>query len=310
MSNVREAQIKKQSSRSGRGKKLFFMAVPFMLLTFAFSYVPLFGWLYAFFDYKIGRNLLDCDFVGLSHFMRIVKNPSEFLKVLRNTLAMSSLSLLMSPLPAIFAILLNELRGSRRKRFIQTMTTLPNFISWIIVYSLTFAIFSTDGMLSNLFRVFGQEGNSYNPLADGEHVWTVQLLLHIWKSLGWNSIIYIAAISGIDQELYDAADVDGAGKLQKILHITVPGLIPTFFVLLLLSISNLLSNGFDQYFVFHNALVADKIEVLDYYVYKIAILTNQYSRSIAIGMTKSLISILLLFGANTLSKKVRGESII
>ncbi len=310
MLKTKQGRPQKQMVKSNRGRRLFFMILPFMLLTFAFSYVPLFGWLYAFFDYKIGRSLFECSFVGLEHFREIISNPTEFLKVLRNTLVMSGLSLLVSPLPALFAILLNELRGRRRKKAVQTLTTLPNFISWIIVYSLTFAIFSTDGMLSNLFRLFGLEGNSYNPLSDGEHVWLVQLLLHIWKSLGWNAIIYIAAISGIDQELYDAADVDGAGKLQRILHITIPGLTPTFFVLLLLAISNLLNNGFDQYFVFHNAIVADKIEVLDYYVYKIAILTNQYSKSIAIGMAKSLISILLLFGANTLSKKVRGESIV
>lgn len=310
MTKLQKGNLQKQNGEASRGKRLFFMVLPFMLLSFAFCYVPLFGWLYAFFDYKIGKSLLSCDFVGLAHFQKILGNPEEFLKVLRNTLVMSGLNILTSPLPALFAILLNELRGKRRKKAVQTLTTLPNFISWIIVYSLTFAIFSTDGMLSNLFRVFGMEGNSYNPLSDGKNVWIVQLILQIWKGLGWNAIIYIAAISGIDQELYDAADVDGAGKIQRIIHITVPGLTPTFFVLLLLSISNLLSNGFDQYFVFHNAIVADKIEVLDYYVYKIAILTNQYSRSIAIGMAKSFMSVLLLFAANTFSKKVRGESIV
>lgn len=310
MTKHEKGNLQKHGREASRGKRLFLMVLPFMLLSFAFCYVPLFGWLYAFFDYKVGRSLFSCEFVGFEHFRKILSNPTEFLTVLRNTLVMSGLNILLSPLPALFAILLNELRGKRRKKLVQTMTTLPNFISWIIVYSLTFAIFSTDGMLSNLFRMFGAAGNSYNPLSDGKNVWIVQMLLNIWKSLGWNAIIYIAAISGIDQELYDAANVDGAGKLQRIIHITVPGLTSTFFVLLLLSISNLLSNGFDQYFVFHNAIVADKIEVLDYYVYKIAILTNQYSRSIAIGMAKSLISVLLLFAANTFSKKVRGESIV
>ena len=149
-----------------------------------------------------------------------------------------------------------------------------------------------------------------NPLGNGKIVWIFQLLLHIWKTLGWSAIIYIAAISGIDSELYDAASVDGASRFQKIRYVTVPGLYSTFFVLLLLSISNILNNGFDQYFVFFNALVADKIEVLDYYVYKIGILTNDYSLSIAIGMFKSFISVTLLFLANALSRRVRGESIV
>ncbi|HJD29744.1 MAG TPA: ABC transporter permease subunit, partial [Candidatus Blautia avicola] len=131
-----------------------------------------------------------------------------------------------------------------------------------------------------------------------------------WKSLGWNSIIYIASIAGIDSELYDAAHVDGANRMQTIRHIIIPGLYTTFFVQLLLAISNMLSNGFEQYFVFYNPLTADKIEVLDYYVYKIGVLTNDYPQSIALGMGKTVISVILLFSANWLSKKVRGESIV
>ena len=134
--------------------------------------------------------------------------------------------------------------------------------------------------------------------------------LNIWKTLGWSSIIYIAAIVGIDGELFDAARVDGANKLKTIWHITIPGIMPTYVVMFLLGVSNILSNGFDQYFMFYNSVVADKIEVLDYYVYKVGFLINDYPYSITLGMLKSLISILLLFVANTLSKKVRGESIV
>ena len=168
---------------SHQGKRLLFMALPFMILAFAFSYVPLFGWTYAFFNYKIGRPLFESQFVGFKNFAVILKNPAEFLKIMRNTLALSGYNLILSPLPAIFAIFLNELDGKRARRGIQTLTTLPNFISWIITYSLVFAIFSTDGMLNNLFKLLGGNGNSYNPLSDKYHVWLVQAILSLWKSL-------------------------------------------------------------------------------------------------------------------------------
>jgi len=164
-------------------------------------------------------------------------------------------------------------------------------------------------MVNGVLRKFGAE-SIMNPLGNNDIAWGFQWALATWKSLGWNAIIYIAAITGIDSELYDAVHVDGANRWQTIWHVTVPGLYSTFFVLLLLQISNILSNGFDQYFVFYNPLTADKLEVLDYYVYKIGVLTNNYPQSIALGMFKTIISVTLLFGANKLSQKMRGESIV
>jgi ABC-type polysaccharide transport system permease subunit len=307
--NVACSQQRERKKLSS-GTKLLLMAMPFLILLTAFCYVPLFGWLYAFFDYRVGYSLFECKFAGLNNFLRILKNGKEIIRVLRNTLVMSGLTLLAMPVPAIFAIMLNEMGGKRLKRAVQTVTTLPNFISWIIVYSLVFAMFSADGMITNLLSSLGIHAGNINPLGNGKIVWIFQLLLNIWKTTGWNAIIYIAAIAGIDNELYDAASVDGANRFQKILHITVPGLYSTFFVLLLLQISNLLNNGFDQYFVFFNAMVANKIEVLDYYVYKVGILSSDYSMSTALGMLKTFISVGLLFFANKLSKKIRGVSIV
>ena len=229
--------------------------------------------------------------------------------MLRNTFALSLIGLLFSPLPVVFAILINEIKSSKFRKLVQTFTTLPNFISWIVVFTLTFAMFSADGMVNGVLRKFGAE-TIMNPLGNNEIAWGFQWALATWKSLGWNAIIYIAAITGIDSELYDAVHVDGANRWQTIWHVTVPGLYSTFFVLLLLQISNILSNGFDQYFVFYNPLTADKLEVLDYYVYKIGVLTNNYPQSIALGMFKTIISVTLLFGANKLSQKMRGESIV
>ena len=291
------------------GLKLLLLAMPFVIIIFMFCYVPLAGWIYAFFDYRPGFALFDCDFVGLRTFKIIWQNRDELFRVLRNTLVLSGIGIITSPLPVIFAIILNEIKNSKFRKMVQTLTTLPNFISWIVVFTLAFAMFSSDGMFSSLFRMLGLDV-TVNVMGNNKISWLFMWALATWKTLGWSAIIYIASIAGIDAELYDAAHVDGANRFQTIMHVTVPGLYSTFFVLLLLAISNMLSNGFDQYFVFYNPLTADKLEVLDYYVYKIGVLTNDYPQSVALGMFKTVVSIILLFTANTFSKRIRGESII
>jgi len=296
-----------------RGIKYLLLAVPFLIYVFAFSYVPLVGWIYSVFDYKIGQKFLDFGsmvFVGLSNFQKLFTERSEVLRVLRNTLALSALGLLATPVPVVFAIMFNEIKNSRFKKIVQTATTLPNFISWIIVYGVAFAFFSVNGFVSVLMQKIGIQPPVMGILGDVDHTWVLQWILGIWKSFGWSAIIYIAAITGIDSELYDAAKVDGANKIQSILHITIPGIMPTYVVMFLLAVSNILSNGFDQYFMFYNPMVADKIEVLDYYVYKVGFYINDYSYSITLGMLKSILGIVLLFTANALSKKIRGESIV
>lgn len=291
-----------------RGYTYLLMAVPFIVFVFAFSYVPLFGWGYAFVDYKAGFSMLESQFVGLKYFRKLFADK-DMLRILRNTLVMSGLGLLTSPLPVFFAILLNEIRKTRVKKFVQTATTLPNFISWIIIYGIAYGFFSGSGMVNQLLEALGLSGSQFGLMGDADHTWMFMLALGIWKGLGWSSIIYLAAITGIDQELYDAAKVDGANNWQLICNITIPGVLPTYFVLLLLDISNILSNGFEKYYMFWNSLVSDKIEVLDYYIYKLGFSSGQYSYAVAVGMVKSLIAIVLLFSANGLSKKLRGESI-
>ena len=296
-----------------RGIKYLLLAVPFLIYVFAFSYVPLVGWIYSVFDYKIGQKFLDFGsmvFVGLGNFQKLFTERSEVLRVLRNTLALSALGLLSTPVPVVFAIMFNEIKNSRFKKIVQTATTLPNFISWIIVYGVAFAFFSVNGFVSVLMQKIGIQPPVMGILGDVDHTWVLQWILGIWKNFGWSAIIYIAAITGIDSELYDAAKVDGANKIQSILHITIPGIMPTYVVMFLLAVSNILSNGFDQYFMFYNPMVADKIEVLDYYVYKVGFYINDYSYSITLGMLKSILGIVLLFTANALSKKIRGESIV
>lgn len=307
LSSVDREAVSKEKQRQRLTVTL--LAMPFVIVVFIFSYIPLFGWTYSFFNYKPGIPLIKSHFVGLEYF-RLIVTDTDMGRVLVNTLAMSFLSVACSVLPIIFAIMITELRFPVVGKLVQSATTLPNFISWVIVYSLAYTMFSSDGVVNRVLFSTGIISEPTKILGNSDAVWFFQTALGIWKTLGWNAIIYLAAIAGIDHELYDAADIDGAGRMGKIIYVTLPGLAPTFFVLLLLAISNILSAGFEQYLVFYNSLVADKIEVIDYYVYRLGIVTNDYSYGTAIGMSKSLVSILLLFLVNMLSKKIRGNSII
>lgn len=306
----------KKQKRRGMlpGFRLFLMAAPFLAAVFVFSYLPLYGWLFSFFDYRAGLQLFNCKFVGLKYFAQLANNAvlfQEMLRVLRNTFAMSFLGLLTSPLPVIFAIMITEARASTFRRFVQTLTTLPNFISWIMVYSVVWAMFSVgDGFVNRLLVSLHLVQNEINFLASSNNVWFTMLGYSIWKGLGWSAIMYLAAIASIDQEQYEAAIVDGAGRFRLIWHITIPGILPTFFVLLLLTIANFINNGMEQYFVFQNPMNKDYIEVLDLYVYNMGMLGNNIPFATAVSMLKSLVSVVLLFAANSMSRWVRGESII
>jgi putative aldouronate transport system permease protein len=288
---------------------LFLMGLPLLLLVFVFSYLPLAGWVYSFFNYQAGLDLLKTPFVGLKNFVTII-GDSRVWGSLKNTLIFYLLNLLTYPLPVIFAILINEANNRPFKKLVQTFTTLPNFVSWVIVFSLAFGLFSNDGMVNTVLVNMNIIKEPNNLLGDSNIVYGFQTVLNIWKSLGWNAIIYLAAIAGIDSELYDAVKVDGAGRLQTILHITIPMIMPTFFVMLILGISSMLSVGFDQFLLFYNGMVADKITVLDVYVYRVGILNDNISYSTAICMIKSLVGILLLVIANRLSIAVRKQGIL
>ena len=186
----------------------------------------------------------------------------------------------------------------------------PNFISWVLVYSIVFMLLSSESSaLNNILMGLGLVKEPVNPLTNAKHAWLIQVAIGAWKTLGYNAIIYLSAITSIDQELYQAADVDGANTWQKIVHVTVPGLLSTFFVLLLLAISNMLSNGFDQYWLLGNGMTWDKLEVFDTYVYRMGIKNMEYSLATAMGIFKSVVSIILLSFANWASKRLRGESI-
>lgn len=295
--------------------QLFLMILPFLILVFIFAYLPLWGWRYAFFDYNAGDTLSMDAWVGWKWFKAPFENAAtrnDIIRVLRNTLAMSGLGIATSWLPMIFAIFLSEIKNQTSKKIIQTLTTIPNFISWVLVYAIAFCIFGTEGFISSLMVNSGLWERGKNMLMGDSFIWVKMWLWGTWKGLGWSAIMYIAAISGIDQQLYEAATVDGAGRFQKMWHITLPELFPTYIVLLILSVSNILSNGMDQYLVFKNPTNKNPIEVLDLYVYQLSFgqgSNNNIPFSTVVSMFKSLVSVVLLFITNRVSKLIRGSSI-
>ena len=294
--------------------KLLLLMIPVLALVFVFSYLPLAGWRYAFYYYRPGFPLNRCEFVGLKWFHTLFGNSyqfSEIMRVLKNTIGISLLNMATSVFPVIFAIFLSEMKSLKFRKLVQITTTLPNFISWVLVYSFAFSMFSVDtGFFNRLLIRMGVVDSGINFLASSSHIWLKMTVWNLWKSLGWSAIMYIAAIAGIDQKLYEAARIDGAGRFAQIRYITVPGILPTFFVLLMLSIGNMLNSGMEQYYVFQNAMNKSSIEVLDLYVYNVGMTGSNFSLATAISILKSIVSVLLLVIANTSSKLLRGESIL
>ena len=305
---------RKLNDRKLRSYKEFLYILPFLIIVALFSYFPLYGWIYAFHDYRPPYPITGETWVGLKWFATIVNNPvrlENILRVLRNTFAMSGISLLFSWFPMVFAVFLNEIQCKPFKKFVQTVTTLPNFISWVLVYALAFSLFSTTGAVNSVLLELGLVDKPIAFLKSSEHIWFKMWLWLTWKNAGWAAIMYLAAISGIDDQMIEAAKVDGATRMQIIWNITIPSLLPTYFVIVMLNLANFLSNGMEQYFVFQNAFNQDYIEVLDLYVYNMSISgTGMYPLSTAISILKSLVSVVLLFVTNTVSKLVRGEGFI
>lgn len=298
---------------SREGKVMFLTVLPFLILVFLFSYFPLHGWIYALYDYKPALGLSGSEFVGLKWFKMIVSSKTQLdqlVQVMKNTFAMSFLGIATSFFPVLFAIFLNEIKSKWFKNIVQTLTTLPNFISWVLVYTIAFSLFSSTGLVNTLLEHYGIITEPVKFLDSDKHTWLIMCLWGIWKGLGWGAIMYLAAIAGIDPELYESAQIDGANHFDLMRHITLPALMPTYLVMLMLSIANLLSNGMDQYFVFQNAFNKEHIQVLDLYVYNIGLGGSSLSFATALSMLKSVISVVLLAVVNIASKKIRGTSIV
>ncbi|MCF2648496.1 ABC transporter permease [Niallia circulans] len=289
-------------------KELVLLSIPFVIYALIFYYAPLSGWLMAFQNYRPGRGILDQEWVGLSNFKFLFSDPT-FIHVVRNTLAMSIINLVLGFVFSIgFAILLNEVRNKTVKKFMQTVSYLPHFLSWIIVTGIVMEVLSPEtGIINQLLLLFGVIDTPINFFADPKYFWWIVGFANVWKSTGWGSIIYLAAMASINDELYEAASIDGANRLRKIWHVTLPGIKPTIFILLLINIGNILNAGFEVQYLLGNGLVQGVSQTIDIFVLKYGISLNNYSLATAAGIFNGIISLTLIFIANHLAKMAGEE---
>lgn len=306
--------MKKQASKRINKKTLFkqryllLMSVPFVIWAFIFCYIPLWGWIMAFEEVKpanLGMHFWERKFIGLDNFAKVFSDRL-FAQTFMNTLAMSFIGIIVGTVVAIFlAVMLNELTMVHFKKFTQTVSYLPHFVSWVIVASIAKAFLNDGGVLDSIFGT-----NLHLMTTNSPVFWWVCVLVDVWKEMGWSAIIYLSAIAGIDKGLYEAANVDGANRFQKIWHITLPGIRPTIIVLLIMSIGGVLNVGMERQMLLSNGLVQDHAMVLSWMSYERGIGNNNYGVGTAIGMFQSLVGITLLLAANKLAGKFGEEKLI
>jgi putative aldouronate transport system permease protein len=292
-----------------RERQIWLISIPMLAWVFIFQYIPMYGVMMAFVNYIPGRSIFHSDWVGLTYFQQFIHSP-DFYMVMRNTLAISGLGILFGfPAPIILAILLNEVRKKTFKRIVQTISYLPHFISWVVVASILFTMLGNEGILNELFLRLGFIKQPISYLGEGKYFWGVLTSTNIWKDVGWSTIIYLSAIAGVDSEIYEAGRVDGLGRFGSIWHITLPSIRTTIVLIWILGIGGILNAGFEQQLLIGNAQNREYNEVIDTYAYKYGIQLGNYSYGTAVGLMKSIIGVILVFGANRFCKKVLDTSI-
>ncbi|WP_127585819.1 ABC transporter permease [Paenibacillus koleovorans] len=286
---------------------LLIIALPGIVHFLTFKYVPLFGNIIVFQNYDMFRGIWGSKWVGFDHFVKMF-TYYDFFRILKNTILLSLYRLIAGfPAPIILAILLNEIRQMAFKRSIQTFLYFPHFLSWVIVGGIFLRLIDLNGIVNDIIAALGFERISF--LTESMYFRSIIVWAAIWKEVGWDMIIYLAAIAGVNPNLYEAAVVDGATRLRQMWHITMPALLPAIVVLFLLRISNLLDSGVEEVLMFLNPLVRDVGEVLDTYVYRVGLLEARFSYTTAIGFFKSVVGLLLVMGLNAFAKRATGESI-
>ncbi|GGJ32245.1 ABC transporter permease subunit [Paenibacillus hunanensis] len=292
-------------------KQLMWMSLPIVLYVLVFSYYPIWGWTMAFQNYKPARDFMDQEWVGFKHFQFLFTDPT-FLNVLRNTLAMSLINMVLGFATAIvFAILLNEVKTRLFKRTIQTISYLPHFLSWIIVTGIVASSLSVDdGIVNVVLMKLGLISQPIMWLSIPEYFWGIVGASHVWKEVGWNAIIYLAAITSIDPSLYEAAEIDGANRYQKMLYVTLPGIKSIVIILMIMNIGWILEAGFEVQYLLGNGVVVDWSQTIDIFVLKYGLQIGNYSLATAAGIFKTIVSITLIFAANTIAKRFGDERLI
>lgn len=291
-----------------RSPWLYLMLLPGIAYFAIFKYAPMYGITISFQDYLPFLGMSDSPWVGFKHFERLFSGP-DFGRLMSNTLILAFLNVVIAfPAPIIVALMLNELRHQLLKKFIQTAIYVPHFLSWAIVSGLTYLLFALDtGPITVVFNELF--GGRVNFLADPDWFRPLIITQTLWKSTGWGTIIYLAALAGVDKQLYEAAMIDGAGRFQQLRHVTIPAIIPTVIIMLILSIGNFLDTGFEQIYMLTNSMNREVADVFDTYVYFMGISNGAYSYSTAIGLFKGVVGLILILGANWLARRFTQSSL-
>lgn len=285
------------------------MVIPGIVWMFIFCYIPMFWLIIGFMDYSIAKPMLQSPFVGLKHFEDFATDE-RFWRSIRNTLGMSSIKLVLGfSIPIIFALLLNEIRSLRFKRTVQTISYLPHFIAWTIFGGITLNWLGEGGVVNQLFMGLGLQEREILYNSDPKYFWWITFFSDTLKETGWSAIIYIAAIAGIDPALYEAAELDGANRRQRMWHITIQSIRPTIAILFILAVAGILGSNFDQIFMLKNNMNMKMAESLDLYIYNMGLVSGRHSFSTAVLFARSIVALGLLFLANYTSKKLTGDGI-
>lgn len=298
-------------------RELIIMSVPILLYKILFSYVPVTGWTMAFQNYKPAiRNVWEQEWVGFDNFVKLFTgiNGERFIRDVRNTLCQSFLTLLLGYIGSItLALLMNEVRNNKFKRVIQNITYMPHFLSWIIVAGLVstmLAVPTSGGIINEVLIGLGLIDDPVMFLADPKYFWWIVAGSHLWKELGWNTIIYLAAMTAIDPTLYEASVIDGANRYQKMWHITLPGIKPTIVVLLIMNVGHILEAGFEIQYFLGNGLVVERSETIDIFVLRYGIQMGNYSLATVAGIMKTIVSVILISLSNFISGRLGEERLI
>jgi len=301
--NVRKGQSNFERFRKQIGLQL--MVIPGIILILIFCYIPMYGILMAFQDYNLFKGMAGSPWVGFKHFIMFFEDP-DFWLIMRNTIVISLLKLFIGfPAPIVLALMLNEIRQMVFKRFIQTITYLPHFLSWVIVSGFVLSMLSTDnGSINILLMSLGIVDDPINFLSIPEYFWAILVGTGVWKEIGFSSIVYLAAIAGVNPNLYEAASMDGANRFKQIFLVTIPSIAPVIIIFMILAVGNILNAGFEDILLLAtNPILGDVSAVIDTYVYHIGIVSNRFSYATAVGLFKAVISVGLLTIANKLASK-------
>ncbi len=289
-------EFKLEMKRNG---SLYLLVLPVIIFYIIFAYTPMYGALIAFKNYSVGKGFAASEWVGFTHFKNFFSSP-DCGRIIWNTIRINVTNLIFGfPMPIILALMLNEVWNNKFKKVTQTITYLPHFISVVVICALIKDFVDKDGLITSFLSIFGLENTN---MLNNKHLFTpIYVISDIWQSVGWGSIIYLAALTGIDSQLYEAASLDGAGKWKQLLHVTIPGIAPTIIIMLILRIGSLLNLGYEKIILLYNPLIYETSDVISTYVYRLAFSGQQWSYTTAIGLFNSVINLILLISANKIS---------